>query len=316
MNNIFDLINKSNSIVILTHETPDGDAIGSALAIYNYLSSINKSVDIVIPIYPKVFNILPLINNIVDNTSKKYDLGIIVDTSTKERIGQNNDVFNNCNKTIVIDHHISNSMYGDINYVEGNASSCSQVIYYLLKNNNIPISLDIGACLMCGLLTDTDGFKHNDVNEETFMMAADLKKLGVDTFKLYKVLLATKSISQYELSKIVMDRLEFFFDKKIVFSYITEKDMKDVNAKLGDHEGLVEIGRDIEGVEVSIFMREENNEYRLSLRSNGLVDVNEIVKIFNGGGHKMAAGAKSSLNFKETKELVINETIRSLSNGK
>ena len=143
--------------------------------------------------------------------------------------------------------------------------------------------------------------------KNTFLMAADLIDFGIDIHKIYYLVLSKKSMAQYLLMKMTLDRLEMFCDGKIAFSYISEEDMANVGAKLGDHEGLVDIGRNIGGVEASIFVRECDDIYRISLRSNGLVDVNEIAKKFGGGGHKMAAGIKTSGNFKEIKENIINE---------
>ena len=129
--------------------------------------------------------------------------------------------------------------------------------------------------------------------------------------KIYYLAVSKKSIAQYMLMKMTLDRLEMFDNGKIAFSYISEEDMDNVGAKKGDHEGLVDLGRNIGGVEVSVFMREDD-DYRISLRSNGMVNVNEIAKKFGGGGHKMAAGIKIKGNFKETKDMIINEIIEEL----
>ena len=180
------LINDSYSILLLTHEAPDGDAVGSVLAFYHYLSSINKSVDMVILEIPKVFDFLPSIDKVVDNTDKVYDLAIIVDCSTKERIGQNNDLLSRCKNTICIDHHISNTNYCDLSLVEGNISSCCQVIYYLFKDWDIEINMEIGTCLVSGMLTDTNGFSINNVDSDTYKMAAEMLALGINIHNIYK----------------------------------------------------------------------------------------------------------------------------------
>ena len=307
MNNIFDLINSSDSIVILTHENPDGDAVGSSLAIYNMLKVMNKTVDIVMTKIPSVFSYLNGINEVIFDTNKEYDLAIVLDCSTKERICQNNNIFSRCKKSICIDHHISNSSYCDINLVDGDSPACCQVLYKLFKDNEIDIDLDIATCLITGVLTDTNGFKNDNVNKDTFLLASNLMDFGIDFHGLYNKLLCKKTNSQHLLMKMALDRLELFAGGKIAFSYISEEDMANVSANIGDHEGLVELGRDILGVEVSIFVREDDG-YKVSFRSNGEVDVNKIASMFSGGGHKMAAGCKLNSSFKETKELLINET--------
>lgn len=308
---IKNLIDNSNSILLLTHEKPDGDAVGSVLALYNYLSSINKSVDMVILDVPKVFNFLPTINRVVDSTSKDYDLGIVLDCATVKRIGQKDDLFSRCKTTISIDHHISNENYCDVNLIEGDVSSCCQVIYYLLKDWNALINKEIGEPLIAGLLTDTNGFSINSVDSNTYKMAAELNDLNINIYNIYNKVLCVKSMSQYDLMKIAMERLEFLFDGKVAYTYILKDDFERVGAEDGDHEGIVNIGRNIEGVEVSLFIR-ENDGWSISLRSTGSVDVNKIAAAVGGGGHFMAASGKTTCSLEETKAVLINEIEKAL----
>ena len=312
MNDMLDLINDSNNILILTHENPDGDAIGSAMGCYEYLSSIGKSTDIVIPDFPPVFNFLPRVDEIITQSNKNYDLAIVVDCSNIERIGQNNKEIEKCKKIMVIDHHLSNTMYGNINYVEEKTASCAQIIYYLFKQWKIDINMNMGLYLMTGSITDTCGFRNGNVDKNTFLMAADLADIGVNIHNIYYLTLLKKNQAQYQLMRMALDRLEILADGKIAFSYVSKEDMENVGAVKGDHEGLVEFGRNIDGVEVSIFMREDNG-YNVSLRSSGRINVENIAHRFGGGGHKMAAGVKIKKDFKETKKMLIDETIKELS---
>ena len=300
------LIDDSKSILLLTHESPDGDAIGSVLSFYHYLTSINKSVDMIMLNMPKVYDFLPSIDKVVDNTDKDYDLGIVLDCSSRERIAQLTDSFSRCKNTICIDHHISNTNYCDLNFIEGNISSCCQVVYYLFKNWNISISQQIGESLISGVITDTNGFGNDDVDTNTFKMVSELMDLGVDIHYIYSKLLLIKTIPQYNLMKIGMERLEFFCDGKICFTYILENDFKTVGATTGEHEGIVDIGRNIEGVEISIFLR-ENEGWSVSLRSSGTFPVNEIAYAIGGGGHFLAAGGKMNGPLKDVKDYLISE---------
>ena len=306
MNDILELIKKSNSILLLTHEHPDGDAIGSIMAVYHFLIDINKSVDIVVPEIPPVFNFMTSINKIVDKSDKEYDLAIVLDCSKEERIGQNNGEFLRCSEIINIDHHVINSGYGTINHVEADVSSCCQVLYYLFKKWNVSFTKEISEALIVGLLTDTSGFANDNLYKNSFEMVAELFD-NVNFHEIYYNVLSKKSMAQFSLMKLVTSRLEFFENGKIAFSYITKKDLIDAGAKLGDHEGLVDIGRNIEGVEVSIFIREDDG-YRVSFRSNGMINVNNIASRLGGGGHTLAAGTTIDRNFEETKDIVIIET--------
>ena len=310
-NNALELINQSNSILLLTHESPDGDAIGSILAIYGYLTYINKSVDMVISDIPKIFDFLPFINNVVDKTDKEYDLCIVLDCASKERICQNEDYFSKCKNSLCIDHHVSNTNYCDVSLVMGNISSCSQVIYYLFKEWNIPLSKDILTCLISGVLTDTNGFSINSVDKDTFIMAANIVEFGIDIHNIYNRLLCKKTMSQFKLTKLATDRLEFLDDGKIAFTYILKKDFDDVGAVIGEHEGIVDIGRNIDGVMVSVFLREDDG-FTISLRSTGTVDVSKIAKTLGGGGHFMASGCKYNGTLQETKNIIVNEIKKGL----
>ena len=280
------------------------------MAFYHLLKTMNKDVDTVLLEVPNSFNYLTSINNTVDRDN--YGLGIVVDCSNKDRIGQTNNEFDRCKKTIVIDHHVSNTYFGDVNFVEEKTSSCCQIIYYLFKSWKIKFTREIAEALILGMLTDTSGFANDNVDKNTFMMVAELLDTGIDFHKIYYNILSKKNRAQYLLTKLVFNRLELLCDGKIAFAYITKKDLDDVGALNGDHEGLVDIGRNIDGVEVSIFVREDNG-FRVSFRSNGKVLVNNIASKFGGGGHSMAAGAKINNNFEETKKMLIEETIKELS---
>lgn len=299
------LIDDSNSIILFTHIRPDGDAVGSVLSFYNYLKKLNKQVDMVIEDAPEIFSFLPNFDKINIISNSYYDLGIVLDCSTLDRVGQLDNKLSSCETTLNIDHHISNGNYCNFNYVKGEVSACCQVIYYLFKYMDVRLDKNICAALATGMITDTNGFRNNNVNSDTFLMASDLVKYDINFHKIYEYVLFNKSFAKHNLMKIALERLEFLCDGKIAFTYILKEDFDKVNAKVGDHEGIVDIGRSIEGVEISVFIR-ENDGFTVSLRSTGKYDVNEIASSFGGGGHKMAAGGQIDKNFEETKEVIIN----------
>lgn len=307
MNDLFEIIDEAESIVLLTHENPDGDAIGSVLAMYNHLISLGKSVDMILPDIPYIYKDLIGINNAILNTNKEYDLGIILDCASKERIGANSDIFGRCNRTIVIDHHISNTNYGDMNIVDGKNPATCQYLYEIFSRFETPFTKNSLIPLAIGIITDTGGFQNSNTNANTFNIMATLMKNGLDIPLLYKTYFIASSMEQFNLRKIAIDRMEFFCDKKIAFTYITMEDFEKTNAPLGSHEGIVDIGKNINGVEVSIFARESDNGYRISLRSKDYVDVSKVANVFDGGGHIRAAGCLVKKKIKETKETIIHE---------
>lgn len=314
LDEILKQIQKAEKIVILTHESPDGDAVGSSLAMKLIVEKLEKTADVIIPEYSRLFNFLPSAEAIMtDSEIKNYDLAISVDCATLKRMAKK-EYFENAKTTIVIDHHGSNTMYGDLNYVNPASPACCEVLAGMLKYYEIDITKDIGTCLMTGIITDTGGFRHVGITPETFEFTADLIRLGVDVPDIYKRTLNTKTRANFELSKRVMDRMEILEDGKVTFTYMNKKDEEEVGAEPGDHEGLVEIGRDIEGVEVSIFIRQKENEdaYKISMRSGNKVNVSDICFLFGGGGHPRAAGALIQGNVEQVKEKLMKEVRKAL----
>lgn len=314
LDEILKQIQKAEKIVILTHESPDGDAVGSSLAMKLILEKLEKTADVIIPEYSRLFNFLPSAEDImIDSEIKNYDLAISVDCATLKRMAKK-EYFENAKSTIVIDHHGSNTMYGDLNYVNPASPACCEVIAGMVKSYEIDITKDIGTCLMTGIITDTGGFRHVGITPETFEFTADLIRLGVDVPDIYKRTLNTKTRANFELTKKVMDRMEILEDGKVSFTYMDKKDEEEVGAEPGDHEGLVEIGRDIEGVEVSIFIRQKENEdaYKVSMRSGNKVNVSDICFLFGGGGHPRAAGALIQGNVEQVKEKLMKEVRKAL----
>lgn len=307
-------IKDAEKIVILTHESPDGDAIGSSLAVKLMLENFDKNADVIIPEYSRLFNFLPAIDQVkAESEIKKYDLAISVDCADLKRLAKK-EYFEEAKKTIVIDHHGSNKMYGDLNYVNPVSPACCEILAGMFEYFEIDITKEIGTCIMTGIITDTGGFRHAGINPETFEFTAELIRKGVDIPDIYKRALRTKTKANFLLTKKVIERMEILEDGKVTFTYITSQDEKEVGAEPGDHEGLVDIGRDIEGVEVSIFIRQKGEEdsYKISLRSGNDVNVSDICLMFGGGGHPKAAGALVQGNLKQVKEKVLKEVKKAL----
>lgn len=310
IDNIKEEIYNAESIIILTHEMPDGDAIGSSLAMYNGLKSLGKDVEVVMSNNSKVFDFLPGANEIKEEGTKSvYDLAIALDCGDIKRLNGYTEYFENANSRIEIDHHGINTMFADYNFVNPAAPACAQILITVLEHLGIEITKEIGTCLLTGIITDTGGFKYQGVSAETFEFVAQLINNGVNVPSIYKRVLQVISKNRFELRKIAMNRLEFLEDGKIAFTYILKSDEESLNAESDAHEGIVEMGRDVEGVEVSIFLRENNDRdgFKISLRSNDYVNVADICVLFNGGGHIRAAGGNIKLSLEEAKQRIVDE---------
>lgn len=313
LDKISEEINNAKSIAILTHESPDGDAIGSSLAMYLALKQLGKNADLIIPEIPRTFNFLPGINEVKkENSITNYDLVIALDCADIKRLNGYGKVFEEAKTTINIDHHGSNKMFSDYNYVDPVSPACAQILIVVFNYLNIEITKDIGTCLLTGIITDTGGFQYSGVNSETFEFTSWLLNKGVNVSEVYRKVLQIKTKPHFELRKLVIDRLEFLENGKIAFTYITEEDELKVGAETGDHEGLVEIGRDIEGVEVSILLREAEKGFKASLRSNEYVNVSDVCIMFGGGGHPKAAGCLLPYPLEQAKQKIINEVRNNL----
>lgn len=301
-------IEKANSIVILTHESPDGDAVGSSIAMSLALEKIGKKSDVIIPEYSRVFSFLPGVEKIKKEGKAEYDLAIALDCGNKDRLDKQTEYFDNAITTIAIDHHTKNTMFADYNYVDHTSPACSQILVIVFNYLGIEIDKNIGTCLLTGIITDTGGFQYSGVNVETFEFASELLTSGINVSEIYKKVLTTKTRANYELTKIAIDRMEFLENGKITFTYITNEDELKTGAEEGDHEGIVNIGRDVEGVEVSIFLHQSEDEaFKISLRSNEYVNVADVSLMFGGGGHVRAAGCKLKGTPQEIKNRLVTE---------
>lgn len=286
-------LKNAKTIVVLTHESPDGDAISSSLSVYHALQQYGKNVDVVIPEHAKDFDFLPGADQILNSgKEEQYDLAISVDCTDLKRLAGGKEFFETAKKTVEIDHHSVNAMFADYNYVDPVSPSCCQVLIAMFEYYGVEITKEIANCILTGMITDTGGFQWGGVTPETFEFAAELIRKGAKIKEICRKALRNKTKAHCKLERLVYDRLEFYENDKIAISYITIEDNQNTGAKLGDEEGLTEMLRDIEGVEVAVLLKEKEgkNGYKASLRSHETINVSEICLLLGGGGHPGAAG--------------------------
>lgn len=307
LDNILEEINKAEKIVIITHENPDGDAIGSSLAMKLALNQLGKNADVIIPEFPKTFEFLPRINEVKKESNiEKYDLAIALDCASIKLLNGFTKYFDNATVKVAIDHHSSNTMFADYNYVDQDAPACAQLLLVVFSYFNINVTKDIGTCILAGIITDTGGFRYEGVTADTFRFVAELCEKGIKVTQVYSQVYASKTRAKFELHRIALNRLEFLEDGKIAFTYVTKADEEQVEAKNGDYDGIVENGRDVEGVEVSVFLRETDKGIKVSLRSKNYVNASEVAMMFGGGGHLRAAGCNIQGTIDQAKNQIIN----------
>ena len=309
LDDILEEIKKADTIVVLSHESPDGDAVASSLSVMHAVEQLGKKVDVIIPEYSRDFKFLPGAEKILEKGQKEpYDLAISVDCTDLKRLAEGKEYFEPAKKTIQIDHHSVNGMFADLNYVDPVAPACCQVLIAMFEYYGVEITKELATCILTGIITDTGGFQWGGVSPETFEFAAELVRKGAKIKEICRIALRKKSKAHCELEKIIYNRLQFFEDGKIAFAYLNIDDYEKTNAEMGDDEGLVEMIRDIEDVEVAILLKEKEgaNGYKASLRSHETVNVSDICMLLGGGGHRGAAGCFLSGNLEQAKNKVIN----------
>ncbi|MGN1299786.1 MAG: bifunctional oligoribonuclease/PAP phosphatase NrnA [Clostridia bacterium] len=307
LDNILEEINKAEKIVIITHENPDGDAIGSSLAMKLALKQLGKDADVIIPEFPKTFEFLPGIDEVKKESNiEEYDLAIALDCASIKLLNGFAKYFDSAKIKVAIDHHSSNTMFADYNYVDQDAPACAQLLLVVFSYFNINVTKDIGTCILAGIITDTGGFRYEGVTADTFRFVADLCEKGIKVSQVYSQVFASKTRAKFELHRIALNRLEFLEEGKVAFTYVTKTDEKQVEAKNGDYDGIVENGRDVEGVEVSVFLRETDKGIKVSLRSKNYVNASKVAMMFGGGGHIRAAGCTIQGTIEQAKNQIIN----------
>ena len=300
MENIYlqlkDKIAQAENIIVFSHVSPDGDTLGSNLAISLMIEKyFNKKVDSTyVGVLPSLYSYMPDFERFIDvqtiDKTKKYDLAIAVDVASKDRMVSGTILFDNAKFKVNIDHHKTNVGYADINIIDGDAACVGIILYRIFKTWNLEIPTDVARCIYTSLLTDTGGFKYENTTPETFMLAADLVALGVSPTFEFRSCYETKPQSMVQFQAYVVSNATFYNSGKIAFAKITRGDMSKFGATDDYTEGIVEVLRTSKNVEIAAILKETKEGYtKVSLRSK-TVDVTPIVIDFGGGGHTFAAG--------------------------
>ena len=301
---IVEKIKEANNILIISHIGPDGDTIGSTLAFADIIKNNfeNKNVHFVIQHkIPDIYKFLPNSDKAV-LTNKEveiscYDLAIGIDCATKRRMGYFEPIFDKAKFKINIDHHETNNNYGDINFIAGNSSSTGEIIFNFSKEMNLKISKEAAICLYTALLTDTGAFRYSNTTAETLFTASKLVELGANAHDIYEHCFESRPVEMIRVAAQAIANAKFICENKIAYTLVDRKMLKEFGA-LDEHlEGIPEMLRQADCVEISFVLKETvKNEAKFSFRSK-TKDVSKLCELFGGGGHKLAAGCiiKSSL---------------------
>lgn len=293
---IFRRIMDSKNIAILFHRSPDGDCVGSAFALYYAIKKMNKNVSIFSP-EPLPFNCSFLNRaNIVKSlpdSNERFDVTIVLDLSDRERIMNGIEI----NKRdiygyiINIDHHITGSGIGDIIIQEPDAAATAEIVYRILKTNNVQIDRDIAEALYTAIITDTGSFRYSNTTPEVMAMASDLLNYGISSWDIAKEIYESEPKARILLLGKALSTLRFEKDDRIAYMTLTLDTIRDTGATDDMTDQFVNYARSIKGVEVGLLFREVvGQKVKVSIRSKDEVDVASFALKFGGGGHKNAAG--------------------------
>ena len=295
-------IKNSDRIVLSTHMNPDGDGLGSAVAMHNYISNLGVDCRIIqISKFPDQYSFLNDRNiietydlTIHDSWLAKVDLALIFDIGAYNRLGPLGDrLFSNKTKVINIDHHpkLNDKRFYE-NYINIEAAATGEMVYDFLQENQINMNEVIAKGIYTAVMTDTGSFRHNNTNQKSHKIAMDCLAYDIDNSKIYQSIYENKSVAQISLLAKVIDNLRFDLDGKVASFIISKNMINDSGITPDEVDGFTDFVRSINRVEVAIMVCEnELEKCRINFRSKGKYTINNIAKEFGGGGHKFAAGA-------------------------
>ena len=306
---IFNLINSSDKICIAGHKAPDGDCIGSVMALYNFLKPLNKNISVMIdgtiPFNYRAFVDGNIISENYNN--EEFDLLFVLDSSDRKRLGKFEGLLEHSKKTVVIDHHITNEGFGDINIIEPAMSSTGELLYDVFKLADMEISKETAVLIYIAVLTDTGKFSYQNTTAKTHIKTAELIDLGVNVSEIDNIVYNSKPANIVKAFMDCVSGLELYYDNKLGITAITKEILNKNNAQMADVDGIVEYIREIKEVEVSCLLKENDIGTKVSLRSKNKVDVAAVSLKYQGGGHARAAGFDINENLENTKKIILEE---------
>lgn len=292
MSRLIEMIETAETIAVLGHIHPDGDCVGSCLAVCNYIREQypEKVVQVYLEKPPVKFNYLKYFDEICQDahTGKTYDLCICLDSAALDRLGEFAAYLDSAQASICLDHHVTNSGYAQENFVL-EASSASEVVYGFLDLDKI--SKETAECIYTGILHDTNVFKNSNTTEHTMEVAGKMMSKGINFAKIIDESFYRKTYVQNQILGRALLESVVFLHGTCIFSVVRRRDMEFYGVESTDLDGIVDQMRITEGVEVAIFLYEiENHVFKVSMRSNNYVNVSKVAAYFGGGGHIRASG--------------------------
>ena len=293
MSDLRQMISQAEYIMVAGHIRPDGDCVGSCVAVYHYIHRVfpEKSVDVYLETLPERYECLDPEHRIIRQEIRQepYDLFFVVDSSSPDRLGKAEQAFHQAKHTLCVDHHISNLQYAERNFVVPDSSSTCEVLYGLLQEEtSMP---EIAAALYVGIISDSGVFRYSNTSARTMEIAGKLIQTGIPFWNLIDQCVSERSYVQTQLLGQALLNSRLLLNGRCIVTVITRSMMEQFGAKTEDVEGVVEQLRVTRGVEAAVLLHEIGDlQYKVSMRSNDEIDVSQIAVAYGGGGHQKAAG--------------------------
>lgn len=315
LKNFCQALKREDRFLLASHVNPEGDAVGSLIAIESLLRRLRKKTTIVCEDpFPERLACLPHrerwhVYEEIRGKKNSFQALVVTDCPTLERIGKVQELVRPDTVIFNIDHHISNTQFGTYNYIRPEASASGEVVYDIFKSLKIPIKRDEAAALYVSLSTDTGSFKYSNTGVRAHLIAAELIQTGIDIDRINEELYATYSLNKIQLYSRLFAKVETAFQGKVAWVAMSRADLQASNGTYEDTEGFIDFLKYLKEVRVAFFLSEmENpNEVKGSFRSKGNYDVNQIATAFGGGGHKKASGCTLQMGLSEAVHVILKE---------
>ncbi|MDD2804319.1 MAG: bifunctional oligoribonuclease/PAP phosphatase NrnA [Elusimicrobiales bacterium] len=301
-----ELIVSSETFFLAGHLNPDGDTIGSMLAIASVLKRMGKKVTLFSqdPL-PENLRFLPQARSVRSRLPKgKFDAAILLECSVPSRGGALEPVLKRSAKVVNIDHHKTSEFYGDINIVEPHSSSTAEIVYRLFHNMTVKVTRREATCLYTGMVTDTGRFHFPATSPRTLEIASRLLETGFKFSRINDLLYATKACESLKILGRALESMELKYGGKLAVLTLTVKDFKEFDARSEHSENVINYGMMPPGVKAAVMFREENERISVTFRSRGHLDVSLVAKSFGGGGHRNASGCRMKATLDEARAKV------------
>jgi phosphoesterase RecJ-like protein len=302
--------------LLTAHINPDGDALGSVLALRAALTKMGKQCQVVnMDGVPEIYSFIPTSDVVIAQPDpSRTDAALILDCSSENRIAAPAEVLAACDLRIIIDHHETHNAHGDLNWIRTTASATGELIYELIQR--LPVEMDetIATCLYAAIATDTGGFRFVNTTPRVLRMAADLVEHGANPHDIVYRLFEERSAKETKILGVALSRLQQDCGGRLTWSMLDRATFDAFNASDDDIENVVNFVRNVRGTEIGILFREgDDGRIRISFRSDPKHDVSRIAEEFGGGGHRVAAGCRMRTTLDDSMERVLRRAREVLS---